>query len=122
MSIGLLDIRKGTALPGLLTTTVINFSRRGACLILPTLSLNGRHVFFETLNSDRFNLLLHPGKQEGDNIVSTIAARSIWMDSCEHMQQAAFKMGIQFLHDQNFLYKHLKKGTGRKDQAPRSSP
>ena len=109
INVGLQDIRTGEPVPGLLTATIINFSTRGACIILPTLTLNGKHVFFETLNSDRYNLLLYPESPNGDD-VSTIAARSIWMDSCEHLQHSAFKVGIQFLHDQNILYQLMKNG------------
>lgn len=110
VSVGLLDTHTRTPLPGLLTATVINFSPKGACLILPILLLSGKHVFYETLNSDHYTLLLHVGKSEGDAEASTISARSIWMNSCEHMQHSAFKIGIHFLHDQKVLYKLLKKG------------
>ena len=110
MSVGLQDIRTGAPVPGLLTATIINFSVRGASMILPTLTLNGKHLFYETLNSDRYNLLLYPeGPKSGDD-ASTIAARSIWMDSCEHLQQSAFKVGLQFLHDQNTIYQIMKTG------------
>ncbi len=109
MSVGLLDIYTGIPLPGLLTATVINFSPRGACLILPTLALNGKHVFYETLNSEHYTLLLHVGRSKGDGDSSTIGARSIWMNSCEHLPQSGFKIGIHFLHDQKALYNLFKK-------------
>ncbi len=109
MKVGLQDMHTGTALPGLITTTVINFSPQGACLILPNLTINGKHLFFETLNSDSYNLLLHLDCLDDVEEVPTIAARPIWMDSCEHMNKPAFKIGIQFLHQQKRLYKLLKK-------------
>jgi hypothetical protein len=109
MSIGLQDSRSGIPLPGQLAATVINFSARGACLIVPKLALNGRHVFYDTLNRDQYNLLLYLGGLESENEISTIAARSIWMNSCEQELQPAFKIGIQFLLNQNRLYKLLRK-------------
>lgn len=109
MLIGLQDILTGTAMPGQLTVTVINFSRWGACLILPTLTLGERHVFYDTLNSDAFALLLYPGQKGAEGELSPIAARSIWMNSYPGRQQPAFIIGIQFLHDQKRLYKLLKK-------------
>ena len=108
MKVGLQDMHTGTALPGLITTTVINFSPQGACLILPNLTIGGKHLFFETLNSDSYNLLLHLDCLDDVEDVPTIAARPIWMDSCEHMSKTAFKIGIQFLHPQKRLYKLLK--------------
>jgi hypothetical protein len=108
MSVGLQDMQTGRPLPGLMHTTVINFSPQGACLILPKLTINGKHLFYETLNSDRYHLLLYPEGRKDVEDESTITARSIWMDSCEHMSKPAFKIGIQFLHNQKVLYKLFK--------------
>lgn len=108
MSVGLQDMHTSIPLPGLITTTVINFSPQGACLILSKLTINGSHLFYKTLNSDSYNLLLHPGELNGVEDESTIAARSIWMDSCEHMDKPAFKIGIHFLQKQKELYKLFK--------------
>lgn len=108
MSVGLQDKHTGSALPGLINTTVINFSSQGACLILPTLAVNGKHIFYETLNSNSYNLLLYPHGGDGVESEFTIAARSIWMDSCEHLNKSAFKIGIHFLDSQKKLYSILK--------------
>jgi hypothetical protein len=109
MKVGLQDMRTGIPLPGLITTIVINFSPQGACLILPNLTINGKHLFFETLNSDSYNLLLHLERLDVGDDVPTIVARPVWMDSCEHMSKPAFKIGLQFLHHQKRLFKLLKK-------------
>ena len=108
MSVGLQDMHTRISLPGLITTTVINFSPQGACLLLPTLAIKGKHLFYETLNSDSYNLLLHPGDVNVAEDEFTITARSIWMNSCEHMGKPAFKIGIHFLQNQNKLYKLFK--------------
>lgn len=108
MRVGLQDMLTSISLPALITTTVINFSPEGACLLLPTLAINGKHLFYETLNSDSYNLLLHPGDVNGAEDEFTIAARSIWMDSCEHMGKPTFKIGIRFLQNQKELYKLFK--------------
>ncbi|NOR24537.1 MAG: hypothetical protein GQ542_09120 [Desulforhopalus sp.] len=112
MRVGLQDMHTGIPLPGLITTTVINFSPQGACLVLPKLTINGNHLFYETLNSDSYNLLLYPEGRDGFDEELMIAARSIWMDTCEHMDKPAFKIGIHFLHDQKELYKLLKQSSG----------
>ena len=108
MSVGLQEKHSGRAVPGLLNTTVINFSAQGACLILPTLNVNGKHLFYETLNSETYNLLLYPEHRDGGEDKLTIAARSVWMDSCEHLDKPAFKIGIHFLASQNKLYNLFK--------------
>jgi hypothetical protein len=111
MRVGLQDMHTSISLPALITTTVINFSPQGACLLLPKLAINGKHLFYETLNSDSYNLLLHPGDVNGAEDEFTIAARSIWMDSCEHMGKPTFKIGIRFLQNQKELYKLFKQST-----------
>jgi hypothetical protein len=111
MKVGLQDKHTGISLPGLATTTVINFSPQGACLLLPRLAINGKHLFFDTLNSDSYNLLLHPEDVNATEDKFTITAQSIWMDSCEHMDKPAFKIGIHFLQNQKELYKLFKQKT-----------
>ncbi|MGB3211113.1 MAG: hypothetical protein WBB19_10450 [Desulforhopalus sp.] len=111
MSVGLQDKHSGLPLPGSISTTVINFSPQGACLILPKLVINGKHLFYSTLNSDRFNLLLHPEDLDGIEDEVTIAARSVWMDSCVHLRKPAFKVGIHFIHNQKELYNLFKQST-----------
>ena len=108
MQVGLQDIQSGDLLPELVTTTVINFSPQGACLILPNLTVNGQHLFYATLNSDRFNLLLRSEDRNGFDGDFAIAAQSVWMDSCEYMNKPAFKIGIRFLHSQKKLFDHLR--------------
>jgi hypothetical protein len=104
MQVGLQDILTGESLPDLLTTTVVNFSPQGACLILPNLIVNGQHLFYATLNKDRYNLLLYfDGRNEIEGEF-TIAAEPIWMDTCEHLSKPAFKIGIRFLHNQKKLF------------------
>lgn len=110
MRVGLQDIHTGISFPDLINTTVINFSPQGACLILSSLTINGKHIFYATLNSDRYNLLLYSGEPNDNDPMSTIVAQSIWMDSCEHMGKPAFKIGVHFLQDQKGLYKLFKQG------------
>ena len=109
MNVGLQDMHTGAPLPGLITATVINFSPQGACLIAPNLTINRKHLFYMTLNSDCYNLLLYSKSPTSGEKEFTIAARSVWMDICEHQGKSAFKVGIRFLHSQKDLYKLFKK-------------
>ncbi len=108
MNVGLQDRHTGMPLPGLLNTTVISFSAQGACLILSRLAINGKHLFYETLNSDSYNLLLYPDGRDSGKAEQTLAARSVWMDSCRHLEKPAFKIGIHFFDSQEMLYDLLK--------------
>lgn len=105
MSVGLQDMITGIPLSGLISTTVINFSPDGACLILPKLLVSGKHLFYSTLNSDSYNLLLYFEDPHDTEEELIIAARSVWMDTCEHHGKPAFKIGIRFVHNQKNLYK-----------------
>lgn len=109
MSVGLRDIHAKKLLPDLISSTVINFSPGGACLIVPNLSINGRHLFFDTLNDNLYNIVLFSGVQHDIGNEFTITAKSIWMDSCEHENKPSFKIGIRFLHNQKRLFNIFKK-------------
>jgi hypothetical protein len=109
MSVGLQDMHTGTHLPGLITATVINFSPQGACLVVPKMTINGKHLFYTTLNNDCYNLLLYAEGPKNIEEEFIIAAQSVWMDICEHQGKSAFKVGIRFLHSQKDLYKLFKK-------------
>ncbi len=104
MNVGLQDMHTGIPLPEVIPTTVINFSPEGACLILSKMTISGIHLFFETLNNDSHYLLLYPEDRNDVDDQSVIIARSVWMDSFEHMSKPAFKIGIRFLENQKELY------------------
>lgn len=109
MRVGLRDMHAKKSLPGFITTTVINFSPKGACLIIPRMAIDGKHLFFDTLHSNDYALVLFSEEQEEDSNQLAITAESIWMDSCEYQNKPAFKIGIRFLHKQNTLFKNLRK-------------
>jgi hypothetical protein len=109
MHVGLQDIHTKESIPGLIAATVINFSPKGACLIIPNPAIDGKHLFFDTLHSNRYNLVLFFAEQGNGSDSYTIAAESVWMDSCEYQSKSAFKIGIRFLHNQNKLFHNLKK-------------
>ncbi len=111
MCVSLQDIQTGECVADLSTATVINFSPEGACLLLTRLIFNGKHIFYSTLDSDSYNLLLSPEAQNnGSDDAFSITAQSVWMDTCNYERQPAFKIGIRFLKKQNKVFKLLKKG------------
>jgi len=66
--------------PGTLSASIINISKSGACLSIPKLLINGKHLFFETLNSTHTMTLQFQEDTEGIEMFS-ISAKSVWMDS-----------------------------------------
>jgi len=113
MRVGLLDMHAKKSLPGMITTTVINFSPEGACLIMPKVAIDGKHLFFDTLHSNDYALVLFSEEQEEDSDQLAITAESIWMNSCLYQNKPAFKIGIRFLHKQGQLFKNLKRKSQR---------
>lgn len=73
------------------------------------MAIDGKHLFFDTLHSNDYALVLFSEEQEEDSNQLAITAESIWMDSCEYQNKPAFKIGIRFLHKQNTLFKNLRK-------------
>ena len=104
MNVGLQDLHTGKPLSELMPAVVINFSPEGACLILSRLTINGKHIFYETLNNDSCNLLLYPEGLNDFDDESIIVARSVWLDTYEHVNKPAFKIGISFLQNQKELF------------------
>ena len=94
--------------PGKVEATIINVSKGGACLLTPKLLIEGKHLFFTTLNSSHTLLLqAHASLNELDDF--NISARSVWMDSCEHLDQQFFKVGVSFTTPQKDFYESIKK-------------
>ena len=108
MSVRLQQKKNQNVLPGILPATIITLSPRGACLIFPKLLVNGQHLFFDTLDSDVFNLMLCTEGESGEAVGGSIAAQSVWMDSCEYKGCPAFKVGVQFLVEQKTFFNLFK--------------
>jgi len=57
--IALQERGRGDLLPGEpLGCVMVNISRKGACLVLSKILLEGRHLFFTALNNDQYHLVL----------------------------------------------------------------
>jgi hypothetical protein len=94
-------------LPGRAAATMINISKSGACLIVPKLFIAGEHLFFTTLSSTH-NLLLQSQNSDERFKEFNISARSVWMDSCEYLNQPTFMLGICFTATQKDLFESIK--------------
>lgn len=96
---------QGKRLPGVM----VNFSKRGACLVLSKVMLEGKHLFFTTLNSDQYYLELMIESSERGNEHFAIPATSVWMDSCSYKRRPAFKIGLRFHESQKQLFRIFKR-------------
>ncbi|WP_458775810.1 hypothetical protein [Desulforhopalus sp. 52FAK] len=94
--------------PGRIEAKIINVSKGGACLLTPKLLIEGKHLFFTTLNSSH-NLLLQSHESMETLGDFTLTAHSVWMDSCQHMNQHFFKVGVCFSAPQNHFFTTIKK-------------
>ena len=104
------DISSGQPLPHRTQATIINFSVQGACLAVANLLFDNTHLFYSTLDSDRYTLLLQFENSDDNKEFFSIAARSIWMDSCTFDGKPAFKIGIRFLQQQKEVFARIKRG------------
>ena len=93
--------------PGQGNATIVNISKDGACLHIPQPLINGKHLFYATLNSTH-TLLLQ--SQDTTNKIDdfSISAQSVWMDSFKHVNKLWFKVGVCFTTPQIQLFKTLK--------------
>ncbi len=107
--VSLQDSISGELLPGSCFGVMVNISEGGACLVLSRMLLEGRHLFFSTLNTERNHLVLLIENPESGDETFTVSARSVWMDSCHYQNEAAFKIGLCFHDSQKKLFQLFKK-------------
>ena len=106
--LSLKTIHSQKILPGRIEATLINVSKGGACVFTPSLQIEGKHLFFSTLNSNHHLVL--ENHDQTDNIDDFhILARSIWMDSCQQQGRQYFKVGVCFATPQKKLFDLVKK-------------
>lgn len=103
------ETSSGQPLSARASATIVNFSAVGASLVVSQLILDKLHLFYDTLDSDTCNLLLHNGETEESKETFNISAKSVWMDSCDFNGKPAFKIGVTFLEQQKELFALIKK-------------
>jgi len=83
-----------------------SLSKNGACIICKKVMLDGEHVFFTAqIGAERYILL---NGLPDECPVSSVPAAAVWMDSCIHEDIPSFKIGINFLQEQEQLFSYLK--------------
>jgi hypothetical protein len=93
--------------PGSVSATIVNISKSGACLFIPKLFINGKHLFFATLNSTH-TMTLQSEENTGKIEIFNISAQSVWMDSYKHDNHLCFKVGVCFTNPQKKLFQNVK--------------
>jgi hypothetical protein len=100
-----------TYLPGVATGVIVNLSKKGACLMLQQMLLEGRHLFFSTLNTESCQLVLFFNLAPESKSPIIVSGRSVWMDYHSAEDKSAFKVGIEFHENQNHLLKIFRKNS-----------
>lgn len=108
VSIGLQDIHSGRIEPAICSGILTDCSEEGGCLLLSRLIVDGKHIFFSTLNSERYHLVIGFDQLASSEHQDGVVARSIWMDSRRRKDSTVFKMGIRFLNRQKDLFNQLR--------------
>lgn len=93
--------------PGTANATIVSISKSGACLFIPKLFINGKHLFFTTLNSTH-TMILQSEENTGKIKTFNISAQSVWMDSYEHDNRLCFQVGVCFTPPQKKLFQNIK--------------
>ncbi len=109
VEIGLQERKGGRLLSCSCPGVMVDISEKGTSLVLFQMLLEGRHLFFSTLDNDQYDLVLSINNQETCGESFVIPARSVWMDSCHFNKRPAFKLGICFLEKQKKLFKLFKR-------------
>ncbi len=109
VKISLQERKSGELLSDSCCAVMVDISVGGACLVLSQMLLEGRHLFFSTLDSDRYHLVLEINNPGSSDESFSISARSVWMDSCHYKKLPAFKMGLCFHERQKKLFRLFKR-------------
>lgn len=109
VTIGLQERQSGLCLPGKCCGVILDISEGGVCLVLTQILLEGKHLFFSTLDSARYHLVLGVANPHSVEESFVISARSVWMDSCHYKKLPAFKVGICFVDRQKNLFRLFKR-------------
>ena len=109
VEIGLQERKGGKLLSCSCSGIMVDISEKGTSLVLFQMLLEGRHLFFATLDNDQYDLVISINNQATCGESFVVQARSVWMDSCHFNKRPAFKLGICFLEKQKKLFKLFKR-------------
>lgn len=91
-----------------LAGVLVQFSPRGARVVVKKVMLGGNHLFFSSQEQKSFYLCIPEfsvENQEGHEL----NAISVWMDGCVFDGNPSFKIGIKFLEHKKELFALVKK-------------
>lgn len=108
ITILLQDARNGEVLAGPVAGTLRNISEGGACVEVSMLLISGFHLFYQTLNTDAFSLLLQGEIPSKKAAKFSVAATSVWMIPVEEGRASGFQIGVQFRDRQPQLLREFK--------------
>lgn len=89
--------------------TLCNISTGGACVELASPLSSGYHLFYQTLKTERFFLLLKGVVPSERASVFSVIATSVWMKSAEEERPPGFQIGMKFREKQAQLFREFKR-------------
>ncbi len=85
-----------------------NISDGGACIEVASPLTSGFHLFYKTLNTQEFSLLIEGFVPSDPALTFSVMAMSIWMKAVEEDRPPGFRIGVQFRQRQKKLVKQFK--------------
>lgn len=109
ISILLKDEGSGEIVAEAVSGRLCNISADGACIEVVSPLASGYHLFYRTLHTEAFSLLL-TGEIAAEPMSSfAVAASSVWMNTTEEEQEPGFRIGVRFRESQPWLFKYFKR-------------
>lgn len=86
-----------------------NISEAGACIEVLSPLVSGHHLFYLTLNTEAFSLVLTGDIATEPVSTFSVAASSVWMNATDEEQDPGFRIGVRFRENQRWLFKYFKR-------------
>ncbi|MCX5871112.1 MAG: PilZ domain-containing protein [Deltaproteobacteria bacterium] len=95
----LYDRNNDSQLTGRVTALLLDLSKQGARLEFSQVLIDGKHLFYATLDSDAiFIAIVFPPTDDDPEKITTLLARPVWFDRNMEDSAMPFKMGVQFVN------------------------
>lgn len=97
VTVYLFDNKEKTRIGEPLAGCIRNLSPIGAALTIPTIMLNGKHVFYTCNDNQDFQLDLAFELSGSPEIIITVPAIPVWFDRDLASEKKQFAVGLKFL-------------------------
>ena len=95
----------GKVSSGFVAGQMENISSRGACIVINKVLLQGTHLFYSTQQHSQNHIVLTGFSR--DVGLKSMAAISVWMNTCTRNDVQLFQLGVQFVEEQRKMVDRL---------------